>query len=101
MVEPHVPDVYADQFTMVTTDWGTALTFGAIRLPAVGTPPTEDLVVEMDAKVTVRMSLQHAKAMAIVMMIQLKAAEAATGSPIVVRPETIERLHITPEDWAW
>jgi len=92
MVEPI--DVYSDQFMVTTTSWGANLSF------LVNTPhpePTKPVPAERVA--TIRMSNEHLKVMAMVIVNQIKKMERDTGIKIGVDPRVLNNLGIAPEDW--
>ena len=92
MVEPI--DVYCDQFMVTTTAWGANLSF------LVNTPhpePTKPVPAERVA--TVRMSNEHLKVMAMIIVRQIKKMESDTGVKIDVDPRVLNNLGIAPEDW--
>ena len=93
-IPPSVPDVYADQFLMTSNAWGVNLTFlrGAAH-PAPNQPGASD------AQATIRMSLQHAKAMVMLMKKQLKQWERDTGIEIMLPAQVYTGLGIAREDW--
>ena len=92
MVEPI--DTYSDQFMVTTTSWGANLSF------LVNTPhpePTKPVPAERVA--TIRMSNEHLKVMAMVIVRQIKKMEAETGVKINVDSRVLNSLSIAPEDW--
>ena len=92
MVEPI--DIYSDQFMVTTTSWGANLSF------LVNTPhpePTKPTPAERVA--TIRMSNEHLKVMAMVIVRQIKKMEAETGIRIDVDRRVLNSLGIAPEDW--
>ena len=92
MVEPI--DIYSDQFMVTTTAWGANLSF------LVSTPhpePTKPVPAERVA--TIRMSNEHLKVMAMVIVRQIKKTERETGIKIGVDPRVLNNLGIAPEDW--
>ena len=88
-----VPDVYADQFTMTTSIWGTALSFA--KLPP---HPTPGQAPQSAPQAVVRMSLQHAKVMTMIMKKQLRSFEME-GGEISIPPAALNAMGLSPEDW--
>jgi len=92
MVEPI--DTYSDQFMVTTTSWGANLSF------LVNTPhpePTKPVAAERVA--TIRMSNEHLKVMAMVIVRQVKKMERETGVRIDVDSRVLNGLNIAREDW--
>ncbi len=94
-IESEVPDVYADQFLMTSSVWGVNLTFGKTspQPPPAGQAPTTI------RQTVVRMSLQHAKIMAMIMRKQLKKQERESGVDVVIPHEVYNSLELSSEDW--
>ena len=89
-----VLEVYSDTFLSTTTAWGVNITFGLRDMhPAPGqmTPPTD--------KVHLRMSLEHTKAFAMMLVKQLKTHEHTQRTPIFLPNEIYQQMGIAPEDW--
>jgi len=92
MVEPI--DVYSDQFMVTTTSYGANLSF----LQSTAHPePTKPVPAERVA--TIRMSNEHLKVMAMVIVRQIKKTEAETGVKINVDSRVLNNLNIAREDW--
>lgn len=86
-------DVYADQFNFTTTPWGVTVSFGRTPpIPQPGRTPTEQIGV-------VRMSLEHAKVMSMIMRRQLKAYEAEAGFKIQIMSKVMSDMGLSEEDW--
>ncbi len=87
-------DVYSDQFTVTVGPYGISLTFSLTQPhPAPGQPPQRrDLV-------TVRMSLEHAKVMAMIVRRQLKNYERENSVEIPIPYSLYQQLNLAPEDW--
>jgi len=94
MPESEVPEFYVDQFRVTWGAYGVAMTFGLTPPhPAPGQPATpQDLV-------RIRMSLEHAKIMAMIMRKSLKAYERENGIEIGIPHKVYMDLGISPEDW--
>lgn len=92
MVEPI--DTYADQFMLTTTSWGANLSF------LVNTPhpePTKPVAAERVA--TIRMSNEHLKVMAMIIVRQIKKMETESGVKCEVDRRLLNNLGIAPDDW--
>lgn len=89
-----VQELYVDQFRVTGSAYGAALTFGlspAHPTPGMA-PPAKELV-------TLRMSLEHLKVMAMVLRKYLKNMEAQSGITINVPTQVLSQLGIPLEDW--
>jgi hypothetical protein len=88
-------DVYADQFAMNLSPYGTTLNFSiSSAIPAApGTTPQSERVA------TIRMSLEHLKVMSFIIRRQIMQYEQQTGVRIQVPVEVLNSLHISREDW--
>ena len=92
MVEPI--DTYSDQFMVTTTSWGANLSF------LMNTPhPEATKPVPAERVATIRMSNEHLKVMAMVIVRQIKKMEAETGVKVNVDSRVLNSLGIAPEDW--
>lgn len=92
MVEPI--DTYSDQFMVTTTSWGANLSF------LMNTPhPETTKPVPAERVATIRMSNEHLKVMAMVIVRQIKKMEAETGIKANVDSRVLNSLGIAPEDW--
>ena len=92
MVEPI--DTYSDQFMVTTTSWGANLSF------LVNTPhPEATKPVPAERVATIRMSNEHLKAMAVVLVRQIKKMEADTGIKCDIDRRVLNNLGVSPEDW--
>ena len=89
------PDVYADQFQLHLGAFGCTINFqlsGAI--PVVpGAPPQTERVA------TVRMSLEHLKALVFIMHRQLATYETQARVTIGLPIEVLRAMQIREEDW--
>lgn len=89
-----VPDVYADQFIVTTTLWGAALSFSKMPPhPAPGQPP------QGMPQAVIRMSMHHAKVMAMILKRSIKNWERENGE-IHIPPAALNQMGLSPEDWA-
>lgn len=92
MAEPI--DVYSDQFMVTTTSWGANLSF------YVNTPhPEVAKTVPAERLATIRMSNEHLKVMAMIIVRQVKKMEAETGVKVEVDRRLLNNLGIGAEDW--
>ena len=92
MVEPI--DTYSDQFMVTTTSWGANLSF------LMNTPhPEATKPVPAERVATIRMSNEHLKVMAMVIVRQIKKMEAETRVKVNVDSRVLNSLGIAPEDW--
>lgn len=92
MAEPI--DVYADQFMVTTTTWGANLSF-LLNAPH----PEQAKPMPAERLVTIRMSNEHLKVMAIVIVRQIKKMEADTGIKCDIDRRVLNNLGVSPEDW--
>ena len=93
MPDEEAPDVYADQFIVSNNIWGTALTFlKAPPHPAPGQTP------QAERQVTVRMSLQHAKVVAMLLRKTLKSWERENVE-IALPHAVLNAMQLSAEDW--
>ena len=96
MAEPEgPPDVYSDQFNMAVSPYGVALTF--LLTPS---SPTPIQAVTGDPQAVVRMSLEHAKVMSMVLRRSIKQYELETlGDHIRIPRGILGQLKLTEDDW--
>jgi hypothetical protein len=93
-MQEQAQDVYADQLRVSTSPYGVAITFLLSEPhPAPARP------VETRNLATVRMSLEHAKVMVMIMRKQLKQFEESNGVSIQVPLDVLNQLGLSPEDW--
>ena len=87
-------DVYADQMMITVTSWGANLSF------LVNTPhPDPAKPVPAERVATIRMSNEHLKVMAMVIVRQIKKMEAETGVKCEVDRRVLNSMGIPPGDW--
>lgn len=95
MPDGPTPDVYVDQFTVAMTPYGLALNFSlssSMPNPAGMNAPTPQVVV--------RMSLEHAKSMTMLLRRSLKQYELEQiGDPIRLPKEVMRQMNLTDADW--
>ena len=88
-------DIYSDSFQFAVGPYGISLTLGTS--PANSTPGH---IVQPKEHVVVRMSLEHAKVVAMVLRRTLKRYEMENGLEIALPPGLYTQLGIAREDWA-
>jgi hypothetical protein len=93
MAEP-VPDFFSDTFDFTFTPYGMVFAFGARPVRA---GPGE-LAAPVDRAV-VRMSLEQAKILAMLLRRELNRYERASGVSIGLPNEVYEQLDLNPDDW--
>ena len=94
MPDQETPDLYADQFIVTNTVWGTNISF--LKMPP---HPSPGQAPQPIPQVVVRMSLQHAKVMTMMLRRQLKQWERDNGMDIGVPHSVYAALGVSPEDW--
>ncbi|KKK76661.1 hypothetical protein LCGC14_2861400 [marine sediment metagenome] len=94
MGENEIPEVYIDQMRLTIGVFGVSVTF-SLSEPhptSAGAPKPED-------KVRVRMSLEHAKVVAMLLRKQLKQYEENSGTKIAIPARVYTALGVAEEDW--
>jgi hypothetical protein len=92
--EEQVPEFYVDQFMVTTGVYGVAMTFGLTPPhPAPGQSATPRDLVRL------RMSLEHAKIMTMLLRRHLKSYERDNGISIEVPSNVYTGLGVSLEDW--
>ena len=90
-----VPDLYVDSFRITITPYGVNLTF------ARSEPHPAPAAARQEApQAVLRMSLEHAKSIAMLMRKQLKAYERENGE-INLPPGLYTNLGVAREDWGF
>ncbi|MPZ98299.1 MAG: hypothetical protein GEU80_03005 [Dehalococcoidia bacterium] len=87
-------DEYADSFQMSVNAYGVSLLFQ--RSPGVPSNPGQVIHEPLGV---VRMSLEHAKVMSMIMRRQLKKFENESGFKVAIRREVLNNLQLSEEDW--
>lgn len=88
-------DTYSDQFRITVGVFGVNMTFGlAEPHPAQGGVPRG-----ADEKARIRMSLQHAKVIVMLLRKNLKLYEEETATDIQIPQNVYAGLGIAEEDW--
>jgi hypothetical protein len=91
-MENGIPEFYADGLQVGINPFTTVLAFIQQPLQVGTSPPTR--------VANVRMSLEHAKVMAIILRKQLKQFEQGMGNEIPLHPSLYTQLGISKqEDW--
>jgi hypothetical protein len=92
-VDGQPPDIYCDSMQLMVSPFDVILQLSQ-RSPSPGTTEPAKIVGH------VRMSLEHAKVMAIILRKALKQHEEVQGSPIVLHPQIYQQMGISrEEDW--
>lgn len=92
MTEPL--DAYTDSFMISLSPYGASLTFQ--ESPAHPDPSSPAPPVKI---ATLRMSIEHAKTMVMIMRRHILQFEEQTGVRVPVAPRLLNQLGIAPEDW--
>jgi hypothetical protein len=87
-------DAYTDQFSITLSPYGVNLSF-------LVTPPHQDPAkpIASTPVATIRMSVEHAKVMVMVIKRHIQRTEEQTGVQARVSPQILNQLGISPEDW--
>ena len=94
--EHEVPDVYSDQFSMAQTPYGITFIFSLTP----SNPSALPGVAQTEPKAIVRMSLEHAKVMAMMIRRNLQQYELEhLGDPIRVPPKILADLRLDQDEW--
>ena len=87
-------DVYSDQFMITTTAFGANLSF------LVNTAhPEQSKPIPPEKLATIRMSIEHLKVMAMIVVKQIKKTESDSGMNFAVDQRVLNQLGIAPSDW--
>jgi len=89
------PDVFSDQFQMNMNPYGATLNFSL----SDSTPPSPGTAPKIERKATVRISMEHLKVMAFIMVRQIKQYENQTGTTIQLPNQVLNSMGVSPEDW--
>ena len=92
---PEPIDAYCDQFNLLMGPFGCALIFSATR-PVLVKP---DVRVAGDTVATLRMSIEHLKAMAFLLQRNLREYQKQTQIQIPLPEAVLSDLKITPQEW--
>lgn len=92
----NVPDFYADQFTMAQSAYGIAFSFNL----SPSTPGPMPRQQQSTPQVVVRMSLEHAKIMAMMVRKNLKQYELEhLGDAIKLPRHVLQQMNLSEDDW--
>jgi len=92
-VNDELPELYSDGMQLGLSPFTAILSFTMQPAGQTGTMPPIKVA-------NVRMSLEHAKVMAIILRKQLKGFEEQLGEPIPLHPQLYNQLGISrQEDW--
>lgn len=92
-MEQQVPDFYAENVQVGMSPFGVILSFGTQPPGQTGSLPPNRVCV-------MRMSLEHAKVMAMILKKQLKVFEENLGSEIPLHPQLWQQMGLSrQEDW--
>ena len=95
MPDNETPDIYVDQFLVTLGVFGANMTFIlSDPHPAQGGVPRQGV-----EKVRLRMSLEHAKIMTMLLRRQLKQYETENGVRIQIPAQVYSSIGIAEEDW--
>lgn len=96
MSDSEVPDVYVDQMTLAQTQYGMAITFAL----SPSTPPAITQQAQGEPQVVVRMSLEHAKIMVMMLRKHLKQYELEhLGDVIRIPSGAYQAMNLNEQDW--
>lgn len=91
--DDNTPDLYADGVQFGLSPFTVTLQFTVA-------PAGQSGVVQPIKLANVRMSIEHAKVMAILLRKQLKQYEQSMGAPVQLHPQLYQQLGISrQEDW--
>ncbi len=90
-----IPDLYVDNMQITTGVYGVNITF-CLTEPH---PVSSEVGRAPEEKVRVRMSLQHAKIVAMILRQNLKNYESGTDTSIQIPQSVYTSLGISEEDW--
>lgn len=94
---PDIPDFYADRVRLTVTVFGVNISFG------LGNPHPEqgnlEGVLDVLENVRVRMSLEHAKVLAMILKKQIKVYESKNDTQVAIPRSVLEALNLTDETW--
>ncbi|MEW5827451.1 MAG: hypothetical protein AB1846_01070 [Chloroflexota bacterium] len=93
---PDIPDFFSDRMRLTVTVFGVNFTFG------LGAPHPDDNsgdLVGVLELVRVRMSLEHAKIMAMLLKKQIKDYEQMNETEVAIPKKVLEALNLSDENW--
>ena len=90
-----IPDIYTDNMQVTTSVFGVNITFGcSVPHPVSGGTP-----MPAEPQVRIRMSLEHAKIVAMLLRRQLKGYEETSGTTIQIPYNVYTSIGVADEDW--
>lgn len=92
MTEPF--DLYADAFTVTINPWGANVSY-QLHEPH----PAQQTITQPTRLGTIRMSIEHLKAMTFMFRRQILLHEQGFGVKIPVPIQVLNQLGIAPDDW--
>ena len=101
MTDSNHPEFYADQFYLNFTVYGATLVFGTVP-PIKNDSEREEWLNSsraMDVKGTVHMSIEHLKAVALVLRHQLKKYELQVGKEVYLPENVYQLLGVSSDEW--
>ncbi len=91
-----VPDVYTDQVTMAQSPYGITFTFSL----SPSTPSPVPGQNQAEPQVVLRMSLEHAKVLAMLIRRNLKQYELEhLADPIRIPAAVLQQMRLSEQDW--
>lgn len=95
---PEPPDAYCDQLHVLIGPYGCALIFSAVRPgpPMVDTPAPK---LPVDQVATLRMSIEHLKAMAFLLQRNVREYQKQAGIQVPLPEKVLGDLRTTPQEW--
>ena len=94
MPEPNYVDVYADRCNVVLLPFGASIVFSQTKMP----PTANNLPPEAEHQVIVRMSIEHIKAMTMILWRQIRAYEDSIGHRTELCANILKDLGIPKRD---
>ncbi len=88
------PDIYTDAFRFTVGPYGVSFTFG-LNVPH----PSQGQVIPPRDTLILRMSLEQAKVLAMMLRRNLKSYESQNNLDIALPPNLYTQLGIAREDW--
>lgn len=87
-------DVYSDQFTITVGPYGASLSFAVTEPHPIPTAPQPP-----ERVATIRMSVEHLKIMAMIIVRHVKKMEEELGVSFPISSQVLNQLGIGKEDW--
>lgn len=92
--QPVIPDIYSDSVRLSVNPYGMAIAFSVLDPFGVNDP-----AIQTQPRAIVRMSLEHAKAMTILLRHHLREYEKATDREIPLPEGLIASLGADEKEW--